>query len=94
MSLNALSPCAEPHPSGHPGSVLYPGKPATQEFRAVPDLQQLLEPEGCPVPQVEEAVSGVVAMQGLFHPAARVWAFLVGNRKDRKRGVGSSQGTP
>lgn len=41
-------------------------------------LQQLLEPEGRPVPQVEETVSGVVAMQGLFHPATRVWAFVLG----------------
>lgn len=36
-----------------------------------------MQPDSRPVPQVEEAVSGVVAVQGLLHPAVRVWTFLV-----------------
>lgn len=51
-----------------------------------PNLQQLLEPERRPVAQVEEAVPGVVAVEGLLNSAARVWAFL--QNPGEEKGVG------
>lgn len=65
-----LSLLATLHPASFPRQLASPARLAT------PDLQQLLEPASSPVPQVEEAVSRVVAMQGLLHPAVRVWTFL------------------
>lgn len=86
---------SRPFPSCHPVPCLLSwvtGKPARL---AAPDLKQLLEPRSRPVPQVEEAVAGVVAMQGLLHPAVRVWTFLaetqMGEGKLETVGVLASQ---